>query len=314
MAQAPELSRRIAAFPGGGIKGYACALWLEALEARLGCPLGDRIGLAAGTSTGAILACAVGSKIPAARIARLYREHGPAIFTSGLGWLWSRLRRTLSAGLSAPLYDSGPLASALVAEFGPEAPLSGLPVPTLLTAYFAGAKCPGLHVMKSWRYVASSPYTWQAVLGSCAAPGYFPAVGNGLVDGGLAANDPSVCAIAEALRLDPGASPRDLALISVSAGRPPDPLPTAKLQAWGFAQWAPHILTRVFHGQESATAYAVDQLLAPERRVRTAIALESGALDDASPANLDGMQLAVMRHLDSEAGEAEMRQALALIA
>lgn len=304
---------RIAAFPGGGIKGYASALWLEALEERLGVPIGERIGLAAGTSTGSILACAVGAKIPAVRISTLYREHGPRIFPAGLEWFFGRMRRSLRLGLSAPLYDAEPLAAALQAEFGEDARLSDLPVKTLVTAYLASTQNPGLQVMKSWRPAAMVPRTWEAILGSCAAPGYFPAVGNGLVDGGLAANDPSVCAIAEALRLVPGASPRELALISVSAGRHPDPIEAAKLRGWGFAQWAPSILSRVFHGQESATAYAVDQLIPPEKRVRVVIHLENGALDDASTENLDAMRRAVVRHLDSQEGENEMRRALSLL-
>src|SRR3546814_11999435 len=50
---------------------------------------------------------------------------------------------------------------------------------------------------------------WEALRGSAAAPGYFPAhamrIGGremAVIDGGVVANNPALCAIAEALRFD----------------------------------------------------------------------------------------------------------------
>ena len=72
--------RRILAIDGGGVRGIIPALALEALENATGRPARDSFDFLAGTSTGAVIAAAVGAGIPAERIVSLYRRRGPELF------------------------------------------------------------------------------------------------------------------------------------------------------------------------------------------------------------------------------------------
>ncbi len=78
---------RVLTIDGGGMRGLYTATYLASLAQRYAVTRGEAaldIGkgfdLIAGTSTGAIVACALGAAISPDRIAALYREHGSAIF------------------------------------------------------------------------------------------------------------------------------------------------------------------------------------------------------------------------------------------
>jgi uncharacterized protein len=72
--------RRILAIDGGGVRGIIPALALEALEQATGRLARESFDFLAGTSTGAVVAAAVGAGIPAERIVSLYRRRGPELF------------------------------------------------------------------------------------------------------------------------------------------------------------------------------------------------------------------------------------------
>ena len=107
---------KVLAIDGGGIRGLIPALVLAEIERRTGRRIADMVDLIAGTSTGGILACALGKPdpLPAAEIAALYDEEGPKIFDRSLlkkitslgGYLDERYddkraRRTRSSATSA---------------------------------------------------------------------------------------------------------------------------------------------------------------------------------------------------------------------
>jgi patatin-like phospholipase/acyl hydrolase len=76
----------VLAIAGGGIRGLIPALVLAEIERRTGRRTRDLVDLVAGTSTGAILPCALThlDPLPAERIADLYVEEGPRIFDRSL--------------------------------------------------------------------------------------------------------------------------------------------------------------------------------------------------------------------------------------
>ena len=96
---------RILSCDGGGIRGLLSAVWLSRLEKKLGGPLRDYFDLAAGTSTGSILACAVSLGIPAEKIVNMYLERSKEVFPPFEARIWERVQRTFTDGLSAPRYD-----------------------------------------------------------------------------------------------------------------------------------------------------------------------------------------------------------------
>lgn len=78
---------RVLSIDGGGMRGVYSAAYLNSLASHYSkkrsidsIDLGKAFDLITGTSTGAILACALANKTPMAEVIKLYREHGPKIF------------------------------------------------------------------------------------------------------------------------------------------------------------------------------------------------------------------------------------------
>jgi patatin-like phospholipase/acyl hydrolase len=201
---------RILALDGGGIRGLLTAVWLVDLEKRLveahGKTIRESFDLVAGTSTGSILACAISLGIPPTRIRDLYLERAGEIFPGRTARLWGRLKRAWSDGVSAPKYDGVGLAAVLRSEFG-NVTFGELTIrPTLVTSYNTFTRT--AEVFKNTRDWAKDLPVWEIVKSSCSAPTYFPAhvmsvkgARVPLVDGGVVANNPTACAIAEGVRI-----------------------------------------------------------------------------------------------------------------
>jgi uncharacterized protein len=71
---------RILSLDGGGIKGVFSAAVLAEWEKRTQLKIADHFDLIAGTSTGGIIALALGLGLQAEEILRFYKEQGPKIF------------------------------------------------------------------------------------------------------------------------------------------------------------------------------------------------------------------------------------------
>jgi hypothetical protein len=78
---------RVLSIDGGGMRGYYSAVYLSALSKRYAkvrevaeLDIGKSVNLIAGTSTGAILACALAKGVSLEKVAKLYRCNGSKIF------------------------------------------------------------------------------------------------------------------------------------------------------------------------------------------------------------------------------------------
>ena len=288
---------RILALDGGGVRGIVTAAWLAALEDATGRPARDHFDLIAGSSTGAILAAAVAGCRPAGDIAGLYARHAREIFPGRGARLWSRLKRVFSHGLSAPRYDGKGLDRVLARLFG-NGKLGELPVRTLVTAYDAWGRNPV--VFKSWKPEHADLPVWSVCRASCSAPGYFPAHvvtldgrPRPLIDGGVVANNPAACALAEGWKIARagGRDPADILLASFGTGEATRPVGIDQARGWGPLQWALPIIGTLFDGASDAADYIVRQILEEGRYFRFQAPLDS-ALDD-----LDGASRKNLRAL-----------------
>ncbi|GAB3141675.1 CBASS cGAMP-activated phospholipase [Marisediminicola antarctica] len=189
--------KRILSIDGGGIKGVFPAAFLADLETELDAPLASYFDLITGTSTGGIIALALGIGIPAIDILRFYEERGPEIFRGGKGL--GRLKQLVSAK-----YNPAPLRAALIDVFGDRKLgecKTRLMIPSL------DLETGAVHVMKTAHHPRfERDYKLSVVdvaLATAAAPTYFPthrlAAGIPLVDGGMWANNPMGAAAVEAL-------------------------------------------------------------------------------------------------------------------
>ncbi|HEY8581871.1 MAG TPA: patatin-like phospholipase family protein, partial [Capillimicrobium sp.] len=194
---------RVLSIDGGGIRGIIPVTVLAALEQRAGRPTSALFDLVAGTSTGGILALALNvpdaegsARWSAAAVLDLYREEGPQIFSRSLG------RRITSVdGLLDDRYGNDNLREALRRYLGDTTVGEAL-TPALVTAYDLVARKP--RFFKSWRPEDAAVPMALAAEATSAAPTYFEPVlvdGAPLIDGGVFAGNPAMCAYAEARRL-----------------------------------------------------------------------------------------------------------------
>lgn len=315
---------RILSLDGGGIRGIMTAVWLDRLERELGAPIADHFDLVAGTSTGAILACAVSAGIPASRLVDLYHERGRNVFPPRVSRWASRGWRLLTDGPSAPRYDGQGLERELKKLFRTRK-FGRLRVrPTLVTSYNTLER--EALIFKNTKREHAGLDVWQVCMASAAAPMYFPShvlrLGRRrapLIDGGIVANNPTACAIAEAVGRQGGqadAVPLDAFVVaSFGTGSVTRPIEIRDTQEWGALEWAIPIIGVLFDGAGDAVDYIARRLVARDRyfRFQTALTIASDDMDDASPENVNRLLGEAARHLDSEDGEEKIRRLAGLL-
>lgn len=287
---------RVLSIDGGGIRGLIPALVLAEIERRTGRRAHELFDLIAGTSTGGIIAAALARPDPvtAAQLAALYEQEGPRIFHRSL------LKRIESAdGNIDERYDDSGLNAALH-EFLGDARLSACRPDVLVTAYDIERRNAFFFRSSRARSDPAHDFPLAAVArATSAAPTYFePALVQdlarraryALVDGGVFAVNPAMCAYAELARA--GRAPEITVLASLGTGSHTRPLEYDDAKGWGRLQWAAPIIDVVFDGVADTIEFETAQLLPPPRSVRLQIALEGASddLDDASAANLAALR------------------------
>ena len=268
---------RVLSIDGGGIRGLIAARVLAEIERRSGRRAGELFDLVAGTSTGAIIACALTRPEPLAadRIARIYLEEGPVIFDRTL------LKRITSAdGYLDERYDSDGLVASLRRHLG-AARLADADPAILLTGY-------DIERRRARLLRRSDDLTMvEAAHASSAAPSYFEPVRAGgatLVDGGVYATNPAMLAYAEV------AGDLEL-LVSLGTGEHTRPLPYEQVRGWGRLEWVRPVLDVVFDGTADAVDLELEALLgAGYVRFQTPLDEASDDLDDVSPENLAALE------------------------
>ncbi len=254
---------------GGGIRGAFVTSYLKELEAKLGRRIAESFDLIAGTSTGAIIAAGLASGMPAAEMHDFYVRYGAGIFTPR-----PRYRARGIYRLFFPIGDwffkrgtGGELASAFRARFCPTALeksfAEGFGEKTLKDISFTRLIMPAVNLTKGRPHVFRTRHLPKglhdqdikiadAIIASTAAPTYFPhrQIGeNSYVDGGMWAADPSMLAVAEAIRVNeltetahPEAHFRttEMHLLSVGTGRAQFSLSPPGPDA-GLLYWAPRV-------------------------------------------------------------------------
>jgi patatin-like phospholipase/acyl hydrolase len=293
---------RVLSIDGGGIRGIIPALVLEEVERRAGRRVFELFDLIAGTSTGAILACALCAPdaLAASRVVALYEEEGPEIFDRSI------FQRISSAnGLLDEKYDSAALDRTL-ARFLEDKRLSQTRPDLLVPAYDTAE--PGPYFFKSMRARESPeddfPLSVVARAAS-AAPTYFePSAvdGRALVDGGVFAVNPAMSAFADVLRFEPGA---EIILLSLGTGERTRRRSFAEIEDWGLLEWARPLLDVVFDGISDAVDYQLRHALDEGRywRLQVELTRASDDLDDATEENLRRLRAHAEELIDTRSAD-----------
>ncbi len=297
----------ILSIDGGGIRGIVPATFLVEIEKRTGIPVYKLFDLIAGTSTGGILAAALTvpdndnkPKYTAKQVYSTYFEHGGAIFKSSL------LRSvTTLGGLARPKYSPRALEHLLQQYYGDKRLHTTL-TDILVTAYDMSSSTPWFFktsFAKTHRATVDDPLLTQVVRATTAAPTYFPPLtmdGHCLVDGGVFACNPALCAYAEARNRHP--EEETLLVVSLGTGQQEHNRPCSKVTNWGIADWAAPISTVMLNSSSATVNYQMRALVDSGNYVRFQVQLDDDAtdMDDASERNMLYLetlaQQAVKRH------------------
>lgn len=259
---------RILSIDGGGIRGLLSCKLLERLE-RLYPGYLDKVDLIAGTSTGGILALGLAAGLTPAEMADLYQRDGGKVFYQTFldrSAILDALDRLRHAD-----YGNTPLETALREKFG-DLRLGDLKKKVLISSFRLDSGSITKLGVRSWKPKFFQNFEGDpsdcdqrvvdVALRTSAAPTYFP-VYQGFADGGLVANNPSMCALAQALDKGTGGQKLNkVTLLSVGTGVRPKWVEGFN-EDWGYLQWAPHLIGIMMDGVSGVVDYQCRQILGP---------------------------------------------------
>jgi uncharacterized protein len=296
---------RVLAVDGGGVRGIIPALVLAAIEDLTKRPIHQLFDLVSGTSTGGILALGLtkpGSdgkvEKSALDVVRLYEEEGSAIFPS------SFLQGLHLGAIRGSKYDCAGIESTLTKYFG-DARLQDALTPVLIPSYDIEKQTPMFFKsIKARDNPAEYDFPMRLVArATSAAPTYFtplkietadPLNYYALVDGGLVAGNPALCAYAEAVKLGK-IGEGGVALLSIGTGELRRIYKYDSACTWGQLEWAQPVIDIVMQGSNTAIDYQLQQILQPSGpnqnyfRLQVELSATSANMDDARASNLKAL-------------------------
>ena len=328
---------RILSIDGGGIRGILPAQILVALERKLQektknpkVKIADYFDLIAGTSTGGILACAylmpdkndiARPRYSAAEAVDLYLSNGGDIFsTSTFQFLKSM------GGVTDERYSEKAIESILSKYFG-DTLLSDLVKPCLITSYDVyNSKAHFFRQHKAKETDGRNFYVRDVARATSAAPTFFEAahvkslseLPYPLIDGGVFANNPTLCAYAEGHTVDFGQGVQrrtadDFFIFSLGTGSASKrKLEHKNVKDWGALEWIKPLIDIMMSGVSQTVDYQLKQIYAaigkPNQyvRIEPEIHNANSDMDDASPKNLTALKEAGMRNAEAEENNAKL--------
>lgn len=314
---------KILSIDGGGIRGIIPGQILVALENKIrnkpgheGAKIGDYFDLVAGTSTGAILSaayvCPVDKENQALRYSAqdavdFYLEDGDEIFDVGF---W----RTIGSvgGLNDEKYPANALERVLENAFG-DIQLSELTKPTCIVAYDVRMRTPIIFTQHDAVNKDRDFLVRDVLRGSTAAPTYFESARiyslpparrkYVLIDGGLVANDPTLCAYSEAIRTKMAKGIKDMMILSIGTGKELRSYTYPEVKDWGKLGWAAPVIDIGLEGGPQMTGYHMDSIASTVRgsqfyRIQPQLYGAAKDLDNATPENLEALRETGLRNAE----------------
>ena len=312
--------KKILSIDGGGVRGIIPAVVLDDIEKRTGKSISELFDLIAGTSVGGMLA--LGLAVPKNPESQ---NSAPKYSAKELG---ESLKRDLPTIFKRPFllnlpfgqflyrrYSQRGIESVLDNYFG-EARLSDALADVLIPSYEIEQRSPEFFRSPHLRLgeVPEAPkdphddtpphkniYMKEAARASSAAPTYFvpkkiPSLpGYAFIDGGVFANNPAMCAYAEAKAIY--ADEEEFLFVSLGTGAAHAPINEKDASKWGHIGWARPMLDIMMDGSSDTVDYQLRQVVPPvngRRRYFRFQAQLDGAgtekLDNTDPFNLDKLE------------------------
>ncbi len=325
----------ILSIDGGGIRGIIPGTILNEIELRLqkkkGDPkarLADCFDLVAGTSTGGILAC--GMLIPDTNgkamytmqdVVNIYLDRGDEIFN-----VTTAQKIKSGFGLADEKYDNTELKEALKDKFG-DVWLKDLIKPCLIPAYDTKRReSKFFNQVDAKKETAKNFLVREVAQATGAAPTYFEAarikselsVPYPLIDGGLFANNPAMCAYAEARTMkfpDKGIDmpkAKDMFMLSIGTGSVKKSYPHNVVKDYGLAEWIKPLIDIMMSANSETVHYQLrlmfDTVVRAGQnpdyvRIEPTLLSASPDMDDASEENMTHLKEAGLDYVASNSDE-----------
>lgn len=294
--------KKILSIDGGGIRGIIPGQVLVALEQKLQekegkeARLADYFDFFAGTSTGGILTCIClcpseiepgKARFSAQDAVNLYIENGDDIFSVPF---WKNVQS--GGGNLDEKYPADKLEEALKRYFG-DLKLSELLKPCLIPSYNITERTATFFCQHDFKEHGPKKdfYVRDVCRATSAAPTYFETAFihslNGsehpLIDGGVFANNPALCAYSEVRNAIDQPTAKEMLIVSLGTGSENKKYPYDKAKNWGAIGWIKPVIDIMMAGAAEVTHYHLCKMFSARGNDKNYIRIQPTDLDNADP-------------------------------
>lgn len=297
---------KILSIDGGGVKGIIPATILDKIEKITGERIHSLFDLIVGTSTGGIIAllltkpsqyCSNSSEYSCEDIVEFYKERSVDIFSSPIQ------RKICSMhGLIKSRYEKTLISSILDSKFY-DVKLSSALTNVVVPAYeIERNKCFFFNRNEAIQNPSCDYKMKDIALATSSAPVFFnphvieiPNDYMTFVDGGLFANNPSVCGLLEFYKENEAKGLEECFILSLGTGEPKDRTLSSKHDFQGAISWSFKFVDMILKSSNDLSHYILKQTFKnnPDNyhRIQCYLPKDIGGLDDASPNNMRRLKI-----------------------
>src|SRR5690606_6029620 len=293
--------KKILTIDGGGIRGIIPGQILVALEKKIqkksGNPeakLAEFFDFFAGTSTGGILTCIClfpseedpsKAMFSAREAVDLYMNHGEEIFSVNI---WQKIKA--ANGYLDEKYKQDVLEKYLKNYFG-DLKLSELIKPCLIPAYdinrrasyFFAQHDPAIKgegrdflVRDVCRATSAAPTYFETALVKSMSGVTYP-----LIDGGVFANNPSLCAYSEVRNAKDNPTAADMFMVSIGTGSVHQSYKYSNAKNWGAVGWIKPLIDIMMAGASETTDYHLSRMFSARSNASSYVRIQPASMGNA---------------------------------
>lgn len=317
--------KKILTIDGGGIRGIIPGQILVALEKKIqkktGNPeakLAEYFDFFAGTSTGGILTCIclcpseedpAKARFTAREAVDLYMNHGEEIFSVNI---WQKMKA--ANGYLDEKYKQDALEKYLKNYFG-DLKLSELIKPCIIPAYdinrrssyFFAQHDPAIKgegrdflVRDVCRATSAAPTYFETALVKSMSGVTYP-----LIDGGVFANNPALCAYSEVRNAKDNPTAAEMFMVSIGTGSVYQSYKYSKAKNWGAVGWIKPLIDIMMAGASETTDYHLSRMFSARSNGNSYIRIQPASMGnaDVDMDNASKQNLAALAEVGIETAE-----------